>query len=354
MAMLAYKLQYLVFMSIILSITCAPISSPVAVTPIPATTSVPSVEECGFDGNPDFYGLGIRTGIYLQWATSLVANHFLNEESVKSYLETNTVFLLAVFVALAVATVDKTLRSAEVVVLLQLSFGFLFSILSIWGYRTRSTFKGPIRFPLMGSFFRLSLTAAICAYSIWFWFTGLHLIDDKSCPSYIFLFAKADIRGGIRVLFEIQSVLILTTYGVLFLQEFLLIFAFTFDTALIGLSVTILSLFFYKSNAELSRLDFWNLMIKQGVRITVVMVWSWANGKGTSGSNRPHLLLPLIVFINCWIFVLRSVLQFICLFIFKRSPPMGFPPLIPISGNSSNSSLDKPQRHIRSLDRFLQ
>lgn len=31
----------------------------------------------GFVGNPDFYGLGIRIGIYLQWLGSLMANAFL-------------------------------------------------------------------------------------------------------------------------------------------------------------------------------------------------------------------------------------------------------------------------------------
>jgi hypothetical protein len=75
-----------------------------------------STQQCGFDGNPDFYGLGIRIAIYLQWATALIANHVLDEDSVKGYLETNSVFLVAVFVALAIATAGKNVRSAEIVV----------------------------------------------------------------------------------------------------------------------------------------------------------------------------------------------------------------------------------------------
>ncbi|KAH8755124.1 hypothetical protein F5882DRAFT_444824 [Hyaloscypha sp. PMI_1271] len=189
-----------------------------------------SVEQCGFDGNPDFYGLGIRIAIYLQWATALIANHVLHEDSVKGYLETNSVFLVAVFVALAIATAGKDVRSAEIVVLLQLCFGFIFSVLSIWGYRTRTKLKDPIRFPLMGSSFRLALSTAICGYSIWFWFTGIHSVDDRSCPSYTFIFAKANIRGGIRVLFEVQSVLILVVYALLLLQEFLVVIAFTISS----------------------------------------------------------------------------------------------------------------------------
>jgi hypothetical protein len=36
--------------------------------------------EDGFEGDPDFYGLGIRVGLYIQWFASIVANVFLPEE----------------------------------------------------------------------------------------------------------------------------------------------------------------------------------------------------------------------------------------------------------------------------------
>ena len=125
---------------------------------------------CVFDGNPDFYGLGIRIGIYLQWIIAYLANHFLRE-AVDSNLETNTIFLLALFIATAVTTADNTVQTAELVVLLHLCFGFLFSILSIWGHRTGSADLGgekKIRFPLIGSFFRLTLATAVSAYGLWF------------------------------------------------------------------------------------------------------------------------------------------------------------------------------------------
>lgn len=86
---------------------------------------------CVIEGNSDFYGLGIRIGIYLQWITALGANLF-SKEAIDGNLETNTIFLLAVFIAIAVATAQDTVQSAELVILLQLGFGFLFSILSIW------------------------------------------------------------------------------------------------------------------------------------------------------------------------------------------------------------------------------
>src|SRR5436305_7407604 len=33
---------------------------------------------CGFVGNPDLYGIGIRVGVYAQWLSALLANHFLS------------------------------------------------------------------------------------------------------------------------------------------------------------------------------------------------------------------------------------------------------------------------------------
>ena len=34
----------------------------------------------GFEGDPDFYGLGIRIGLYLQWMSALVTNWFTPTE----------------------------------------------------------------------------------------------------------------------------------------------------------------------------------------------------------------------------------------------------------------------------------
>lgn len=86
---------------------------------------------CSIDRNPDFYGLGIRLGIYLQWITAIGANLF-SEPSIDGNLETNTIFLLAVFIAIVITTAEKTVQSAELLVLLQIGFGFTFSVLTIW------------------------------------------------------------------------------------------------------------------------------------------------------------------------------------------------------------------------------
>lgn len=93
-------------------------------------------EACrGFAGNSDLYGLGIRLGIYLQWISSLLANSLL-PTTVSDSLDTNSIFLFAVFIAIAVATnLSGGLHPVEPFILLQLCFGFLLSVLSVNGFK---------------------------------------------------------------------------------------------------------------------------------------------------------------------------------------------------------------------------
>ncbi|KAF2002761.1 hypothetical protein P154DRAFT_417662, partial [Amniculicola lignicola CBS 123094] len=160
---------------------------------------------CGTVGNPDFYGLGIRVGIYLQWLTALLANRYLHDE-IQPNLDTNTIFLLAISVATMLASVQQTATVPEIVVLLHLCFGFILSVLSVWGYRTRST----------------ALVVAICVYSTWFWFSALDRLDDGECVHYGFTFAKVDVRGGIRHLYQALSLIAVVMYGILWLRELMI------------------------------------------------------------------------------------------------------------------------------------
>lgn len=92
----------------------------------------------GFAGNSDIYGLGIRIGIYLQWISSLLTNVFL-PNGVSDSLDTNSIFLFAIFIATVNATAQsgqpEKLHPTEAFLMLQLCFGFLLSVLSVSGFR---------------------------------------------------------------------------------------------------------------------------------------------------------------------------------------------------------------------------
>ena len=61
---------------------------------------------CGFDGDPDTYGLGIRIGVYTQWASGVIANWYVTEMAHTMRVRA-TLFQMAMAVALAFITIRK-------------------------------------------------------------------------------------------------------------------------------------------------------------------------------------------------------------------------------------------------------
>ena len=107
--------------------------------PAPTLPVLISREVCkSLAGDPDLYGVGIRIGIYLQWISSLFTN-LLIPSGVSDALDTNSIFLLAVFIAIANATkssgTEPLLGPIGAFVMLQMLFGYLLSVMSISGLR---------------------------------------------------------------------------------------------------------------------------------------------------------------------------------------------------------------------------
>ena len=88
----------------------------------------------GFKGNPDFYGAGIRIGIYLQWASAWLSNTF-NPAAAAANHDANSIFLLAVLIALTIALTNGSLRVVEAYIMGLLSGGFISTVLSFLGLR---------------------------------------------------------------------------------------------------------------------------------------------------------------------------------------------------------------------------
>lgn len=87
------------------------------------------------DGNPDFYGLGIRLGVYLQVLSTWVTNT-LNEDAVADTHAANSIFLLAIVVSVASAAANRDIRPVEVWIMVQICLMFPLTIMSVFGART--------------------------------------------------------------------------------------------------------------------------------------------------------------------------------------------------------------------------
>lgn len=96
----------------------------------------------GFDGNADLYGLGIRVGVYLQWYSTWLSISF-DSESAQETHDANSIFVFAIIIAVVQAAASDSIRPVEAFIMIQICFGFLFTILSIFGLRLQ--FLGRMR-----------------------------------------------------------------------------------------------------------------------------------------------------------------------------------------------------------------
>jgi hypothetical protein len=87
--------------------------------------------DCSTGSSGDYYGFGVRLGVYFAWLSSYFANLFLPSEVMGS-LDTNSIFLLALLISLFRGTIMNQLYQIDGLMVMQLSSGFLFSSMSIW------------------------------------------------------------------------------------------------------------------------------------------------------------------------------------------------------------------------------
>jgi hypothetical protein len=181
---------------------------------------------CTSDRASDYYGLGVRLGIYFIWLQGWIANTMLPSE-IGSAATSNTVFILTLFIAMTKDSLRGHLAQIDGLVLMHLCGGATFGVLSIWGYRTRLYVdNGPKAVGYFGSWgthARVILSFAISIYGLWFWAWGitsggLRVLGpgdgmeeaDPGNPAecsvlYTFLFAKLPINGGIRYFYIVVS-----------------------------------------------------------------------------------------------------------------------------------------------------
>ncbi|KAL8946064.1 MAG: hypothetical protein Q9222_007489 [Ikaeria aurantiellina] len=258
---------------------------------------------CSHEGNPDLYGLGIRVGIYLQLTTAILAKYF-HKEAIPENLNVNVIFLLAVFIAAITATTGTGLRPEEIVIFLQLCFGFLFSVLGLLGGRQPQgkckTSHGDIGPADMASFFRLTLTTAICVYAVWFWFLGKDKMRTTGCPAYIFIFTKVSIYGGVRLFFQSSSTMLAIVMSALFsLQAFDMIimshaisrlFSMALESDLANIVTSLLRFGYWKNFLYSINISFFFLTI-----VSVELTLRWNNITGVYNIRSTGQLIPFVI-----------------------------------------------------------
>jgi len=180
---------------------------------------------CGFEGNSDMYGIGIRLAFYLQWFTSILAGWIARSEAPSIDFST-TVFIAATFIALIIQTVRNDLATVEIYIILLLCFGGYLYLVPLYAWRiltgcnprldpSRWTRVRPSKFFSFANFWIL---IAVTCFQLWFWFSAVQgNSQEGNCQQYGFLFSKIalDNEAFVAINITLQFLLLLCCVGIL-------------------------------------------------------------------------------------------------------------------------------------------
>lgn len=163
---------------------------------------------CGFVGNSDLYGLGIRLGVYFQWLSGIVAQ--IHPESWQDVQKAYTIFLFAILIATMILTANaSTTAPSEIFILFYMFFG---------GGMLLKTGKICLHMNVLEAVLLSILEIAMTLFGCWFWLHGLRkdfLGSPGSCEPRGFFFTNVSLYKPAFVrffsaIFAIYAVLLTT------------------------------------------------------------------------------------------------------------------------------------------------
>ncbi|OAL52525.1 hypothetical protein IQ07DRAFT_671033 [Pyrenochaeta sp. DS3sAY3a] len=162
---------------------------------------------CGFEGNNDIYGIGIRIGIYSQILAVWFANHFLLSEA-QVLRDTVSIFSVAILiVSLIFAAEPSNIFAVEGFVIIH-----ILNWSCIMGVRVKTSYtKGLFT---NGSMLRRVTCEIIYMISrcltVWFWWSGLDRMQPTPCGTFMLLYVvKTDMYGWARKVMMAMSLFVL-------------------------------------------------------------------------------------------------------------------------------------------------
>lgn len=171
--------------------------------PSPATSFPQS--ECGFPGNNDIYGIGIRIGIYTQIIAVWFANYFLLSQ-VQELRDAVSVFGVAILiVSILFAANPSSVYAVEAFVLLQ-----ILAWTCMMGVRAKSSYtSAQLGTTVVRKFLNEGINLACLSLHVWFWWVGVEKMKKTPCGTYIMYVVKTDMFGWARKVMMALSVFVL-------------------------------------------------------------------------------------------------------------------------------------------------
>ncbi|KAG9255658.1 uncharacterized protein F5Z01DRAFT_635282 [Emericellopsis atlantica] len=190
---------------------------------------------CGFVGNEDAYGLGIRLGVYLQWFSVFLVVYLLPSEE-RSLMTALITFSSALMMAILVLTFGRTCTyTVEIIVLLWTAFmtqalasithtaqeiddAGIREVPVVSGLKRATTFQLNLDNPQgMHGFQSGSTLVEMCmlGYAAWFWVCLLRGFETvfaaTPCGTSLFFLVRIQDRTGIVVISALMTAVSLAT-----------------------------------------------------------------------------------------------------------------------------------------------
>jgi len=152
---------------------------------------------CGFTGDAENYGLGVRLGMYLQWIATFLATT-LELPTAPSIRTANTTFQLANFAGLLLLTFHRPqVYAVEPLLIPSILFGaaWLFILIAI-------NVEGSVDEAIL----RILLYTTAVGYTTWYFWHGMDTMIQPSCGSFAYFFCKVNLFGFFRAVGKVFTV----------------------------------------------------------------------------------------------------------------------------------------------------
>lgn len=174
-------------------------------------------QTCGFTGDDNTYGLGIRLGVYFQWITSSLAYNFVPEEAA-TMRGVNNCFQASVFAGLLFVTKTRgsDLYAVEAFIMLTFCMGGVCSgdTPTEGGERSKPKRYAYHGASSIGWILRGLLAIGFCAYGVWFTFKGMDNMQHPPCSTYAFFLAKVNLYNWFRTFLKASFTIGAVSYAI--------------------------------------------------------------------------------------------------------------------------------------------
>jgi hypothetical protein len=156
--------------------------------------------ECRVPGDPDILGLGVRLGLYFQLLSTFLLALPRYEEARDAFIPT-IFFFTGFMTAVLYSVATQSPPPGAVIACTWYPILFFVGFFCV-NYTHDSEIHTGAR-----SVWAFILWMATGVLNLWFWFHGVHLVNEKQCMEpRVFLFANLGALGGVRIVFAFIAV----------------------------------------------------------------------------------------------------------------------------------------------------